>query len=119
MKNPRYMEFFTIEHKVLFVLYICSYLMAMFIQIKDPNTKVDFSDWFLALFTSAIGAVITYYIAMSWANIGFRMGATILASLVSYRTFKFIVSEEAQEQFAKGFFSGIMNVLSNLFNAKK
>lgn len=112
------MENLTLELKVLVGLYFLSYFFAMFIQVKDPKTNVQFSDWILAFIASLIGGTITFFIAASWLNIGFRMGVTILASLVSYRTLKFMVSSESQDAFAKGFFSGLLNLMSNLFNYK-
>ena len=105
------------EHKLLVVLYLLSYLGAMLIQIKDPKVTVEFSDWVLALITSFVGGMIMYFGVMSWANVGVRMGVTILATLVSYRTFKFIVSSESQEDFAKGFWKGIMGALRRLLNS--
>lgn len=112
------MDNLTLEHKVLIGLYLLSYFFAMFIQVKDPKTNVQFSDWLLALVASFIGATIAYFIAFKWLNVGFRMGVTILASLVSYRTLKFMVSSESQDAFAKGFFNGLLNLMSNLFNYK-
>jgi len=104
------------EHKILIVLFIISYFGAMFIQVSDPKTAVKASDWFLGFITSVVGAVITYFVVAAWVNLGTRMAATIVASLVSYRTFKFIVSNEAQEDFAKGFWSGVMSILKRVVN---
>jgi hypothetical protein len=112
------MDNLTLEHKVLIGLYLLSYFFAMFIQVKDPKTNVKFSDWVLAFVASFIGATIAYFIAFKWLNVGFRMGVTILASLVSYRTLTFIVSSDSQEAFAKGFLNGLLNLMNNLFNYK-
>ena len=112
------MDNITIEHKVLAGLYLLSYFFAMFIQVKDPNVKVKLSDWLMAFVASFIGATITYFIAVNWLNVGFRMGVTILASLVSYRTLTFMTSNQSQNAFAKGFFNGLLNLMSNLFNNK-
>lgn len=106
----------TFEHKVLICLYLLSYMGAMFIQIRDPETEVTLSDWFLGFLTSVVGGTITYFIALNWINVGLRMGITIIASLVSYRTFKFIVSKEAQDEFAKGFWKGLVGVAQKFVN---
>ena len=105
-----------LEHSVLIILFILSYFGAMFIQLKDPKVEVHISDWFLAFITSSVGGTIAYFIAMTWQNVGIRIGLTILASLVSYRTFKFIVSSEAQEDFARGFWKGIIMAVQRLLN---
>lgn len=106
-----------IHHKILGVLLLIAYLAAMLIQIRDPKTDVHLTDWILALLCSLLGATITYFVVMKWANIGWRMAITVIVSLVSYRTLKFIVSNEAQDEFARGFWTGIMNALKRLFNA--
>lgn len=103
------------EHQILIVLYLISYVSAMLIQIKDPKCTVTFLDWVLGLLCSALGGTIMFFGVMQWANIGFRMAATILVSLMSYRTIIFIVSPDTQEQFARGFGKGIMNMLEKLF----
>lgn len=120
-KNRIMIENITItpEHKVLAVLYLLSYLMAMFIQIKDKKVKVVWSDWFIGFFTSLIGATLTYFAVASWANLGLRMTMTIIVSLVSYRTFKFILSPETQEKFASGIGNGLLEVLKNFINSKE
>lgn len=105
-----------IHHKILILLYLVTYLAAMLIQIKDPKTDVDWLDWILALLTSFVGGMLTYFAVMKWANLGIRMATTIFVSLVSYRTIKFIVSDEAQNDFAKGFWVGIKTVMQRLFN---
>lgn len=112
------MQQLTFEHKVLIVLYILTYISAMLIQIKDPKTDVTSMDWLLGFITSIIGGIITYFGVMTWANQGLRMLATIVVSLVSYRTIKFIVSNEAQEAFASGFWNGILRCLERLGNSK-
>lgn len=108
----------SIHHKILIILYLVVYLAAMLIQIQDTRTKVKFIDWILAFLTSAVGGIVTYFAIMSWANIGIRMATTLFASLVSYRTIKFIVSNEAQEDFAAGFWAGIKIMLQRLFNTQ-
>lgn len=90
----------------------------MLIQIKDPKTDVDAMDWVLALLTSFVGGLIAYFAVMKWVNVGMRMAVTIFVSLVSYRTIKFIVSNEAQNDFAKGFWVGIKTVMQRLFNSQ-
>lgn len=117
MSNEFYLHL-DFEHKVLIVLYVLSYFVAMFIQVRDPKTIVRASDWFLGFVSSSIGGTIAYFFVMKWANIGLRMGITILFSLVSYRLFCFIVSEEAQNAFAKGFWQGIINMVSQFLNNK-
>lgn len=108
-----------LHHRILIILYLVTYFAAMLIQIKDPNTRVSFLDWILAFLASSVGGILTYFGVMGWANIGVRMATTIFVSLVSYRTLKFIVSDEAQTAFAKGFFSGLMGILHRLFDAPK
>lgn len=109
----------TLEHEILIVLYLLSYLGAMFIQIRDPKMRVTWHDWFLALLTSSVGGTITYLMVMGWANMGFRVGVTILSTLLSYRTFKFILSNESQEAFAKGLTTGLLNMLNKVFKNDK
>lgn len=105
------------EHKVLIFLFIISYLGAMAIQIRDPKTRVEVFDWFVGFLTSMVGGIITFFICIGWDNIGLRMGVTIIATLVSYRTFKFILSEDAQNDFAKGFWKGIITSIQRLLNS--
>lgn len=107
-----------IHHKILILLYLVIYLAAMLIQIQDKDTKVKFIDWILAFMTSSVGGLVTYYAVMTWANLGLRMATTLFVSLVSYRTIKFIVSDEAQTDFAKGFWSGIKTIMQRLFNTQ-
>ena len=104
------------EHRILVFLFVLSYFGAMFIQIRDPKAEVKTADWLLGFLTSVVGSTITYFMVSTWTNVGTRMAATIIASLVSYRTFKFIVSNEAQEDFARGFWRGVITTAQRLVN---
>lgn len=112
-------ETITPQHKVLIVLYVLSYFMAMFIQIKDKKVKVSFSDWIVAFFTSLIGATLAYFAVSGWENYGLVMTVTILASLISPRTFKFIMAPETQNKFASGIVNGAIEVIKNFMNPPK
>ena len=105
-----------LHHKILIELFLLTYMVAMLIQVRDPKTHVKFSDWILGFLSSVIGGTIAYFFVMKWANLGLRMGVTILFSLVSYRLIVFIVSEEAQKAFAEGFWKGIINLIRNFMN---
>jgi TRAP-type uncharacterized transport system fused permease subunit len=105
-----------LHHKILIGLFLLTYLVAMMIQVRDPKTNVKPSDWVLGFLSSIIGGTLAYFFVAKWANIGMRMGFTILFSLVSYRLIVFIVSEEAQKQFAEGFWKGIINMIRNFIS---
>ena len=106
-----------LHHKILIGIFLLTYLVAMMIQVRDPKTHVKPSDWVLGFLSSIIGGTIAYFFVAKWANLGLRMGVTILFSLVSYRLIVFIVSEEAQKAFAEGFWKGIINLIRNFMNS--
>jgi len=106
------------HHEILIGLFLLTYFVAMAIQVRDPKTNVKPSDWVLGFLSSIIGGTVAYFFVAKWANIGLRMGVTILFSLVSYRLLIFIVSEEAQRAFAEGFWKGIINLIRNFMNDK-
>jgi hypothetical protein len=114
VNNPDYIA--SMEYTILLFLCIAAYLFAMVIQVRDPKINVTYSDWILGFIASAIGGTIAFLWALYFANVGTRAFVTVFATLVSYRSFKFIVSSEAQDAFAKGFFNGILNAISRIFN---
>lgn len=105
----------TFLDKILIVLCLMSYATSMGIQIRNPKINVQFSDWIYNLITSTIGAAIAYAWVLNWINIGARIFIIILISLISYPTFKFIVSPEAQAEFAQGIGRAILNMLKGAF----
>lgn len=105
-----------LHHKILIGLFIVIYFVSMGIQVRDPKVNVRISDWIYGFLCSVVGGTVAYFFVMGWANIGLRMGVTLLFSLISYRLVSFIVSDEAQGAFASGFWNGILNIWKNFTN---
>lgn len=94
---------FTLEHKILIIMYLITYPVAMFIQVRDPDIKVDFGDWILSFFANLIGAALIYFIVEKYLIMGVRFVITVFLSLYTYRIFKFILSKDSQEDVVRGF----------------
>lgn len=107
---------FGLEHQILLVLYLMSYIAAMLIQIRDAKFKVTFLDWIIALLTSSLGGTLMYFGVMSWANFGGKFVLTIIISIMSPRTFKYLVTDEVQQDFASGFWTGIKSLFQRVFS---
>lgn len=92
-----------IELSVLIALVLAAYIVGMVIQVRDKEIKIDRFDWVLSFMSSFIGATITYFGVFSWVNQGIKIGFTVLASLITYPIFKFIVSKKGRDGFIQLF----------------
>lgn len=102
-----------LEFHVLIVLFLLTYILSIAIQIRENNVKFKVADYFISFLSSLTGATIAFFATSVLDNIGFRIGFTILASLISYRIIRFIVSKEGQEEFLRIFRKRIGNKTEN------
>lgn len=109
----------TNEHKLLVIMYLIAYPVAMIIQVRDPKLIVDVIDWILTFFSNLLGAIIIYMMVHKWENIGFRLALVVFGSLFTYRTLIFILSMESQNTISRTFIGGLVRMLNNITKGHK
>ncbi len=103
-----------IDETTLIVVFVISYMVAMYIQVNDPEIRVTRPDWIIGFLASCIGGFIAYkFSSFTTDNPGETMFWTILASVTSPRAFKFIVNPKVQDRLISSIFNRITGKNSN------
>lgn len=105
---------FEFEDEVLLILCLLSYSLNMIIFLKDETTKTRISDWILNLASTFIWTTVAYYTAITWLNIGFRMGLTIIITMIAPDLTKLIADREFRKEIIKAIGIGIVNAFKSV-----
>jgi len=104
---------FNFDDAALIIVFLISYFVSMYIQMNDPDIKLNRPDWIIGFLSSFVGGYVAYqFCSFTTDNPGEVMFYSILASVVSPKAFKILVNHNVQEKLIKGFLSGILNAFS-------
>lgn len=100
---------FEFEDEVLLILCLLSYALNMIILVKDESSETRFFDWVLNLASTFIWTTVAYYTAISWLNIGFRMGLTIIVTMISPDLTKLVADRQFRKQIVEAIGNSVVN----------
>ncbi|WP_424493879.1 hypothetical protein [Salinimicrobium sp. GXAS 041] len=109
----------TLVDKILISVFIMSYITSMLIQVDNPKIEVRPKDWLLNFLCSSLGVAAAWGWALNWVNLGAKMIIIMIATAVSYPTFKYLNSEQGQTQFGGSIARGLVNMIINGFKGEK
>jgi len=102
------------EDELLLFLCILSYSLNMIMMVKEKNVKTNIGDWMLNLVSTFLWAPVAYYTAITWLNIGFRMGLTITITMLSPDITKLILNREFRAQVVGAIGSSVVNGIKSI-----
>lgn len=104
---------FQFEDEVLFMLCLLSFSLNMVLQVKDRNIEVKLFNWVVNFASVILWGVIAYYMALRWLNMGFRMGFTIIVTLVAPDITMLFLSTEFRSQIVKALGQNIITLFKS------
>ncbi len=109
----------TLIDKILIVVFIMSYIASMLLQVDNPKIEVRPKDWFLNFLCSSLGVTVAWGFFLNWVSLGPKFLLVIIATAVSYPTYKYLNSEEGQAQFGGSIARGLVNMIINGLKGEK